>query len=467
MVEHGKSDAEKQKRGMKPGVKALLIVCIVLFVLVGLPLIYLSAFGGACDNTDALLQQAPMPFAERYAFSAEDKTVSIAVDKGDLYWAAAQEGLFDQDGEIARSLAAVGLTLRGTGISIDEGGITLTVKLLYQKLFPAPIRLRLTLENKGAEITAHVTEARLGKWIPLPVERLIPDLLTYTLDGGELHSRLEKLRSVTMEEGRIVFTCGVGEEIVREMLENYGQIEEYARYLGAFEAIQVARAYHDGNDAQVTAFLTLCENDPAHFVDFKRSELAVAEDHKAGQYFTESDAQYLPRFFPELSADGIAELSTEYDDTYALHRSQLMAMAETLQTLYEAGSISTDGMHFLLLGDQAEPLTLPLLTEDASAFDWLDANAARVIYGHGGSYAMTQNVPPLSKTPKETSDAFAGMTLKDKYVPLLLVKMADGSPRLAFFISGGKFTLVDVTDAQYAEWMAMERIPVAELGLAE
>ena len=460
------------QRGLHGGVKALVIVGIVLIALVGLPLLYLTCIGFAYDDTAALLAAEPMPLTERYAFHAEAESVSIAVDKSDLYWAAAQEGYLDADGEVGRALADYGLTLQKTGVEISQDGVYLAAKLVYKGFLPVQAQARLSLSCSGRDVTARVEELRLGKWIALSPAQLPVDasLFTFTLDGGELHSRLEALQSIACEEGRLVLTCGVSREIVSEALENFGQVEEYAHYLGAFEAVAVARAYRDGDAGKVTDFLRLCEKDPAHFLNFKISELAIAEDHKANQYLTNSDARYLPRFFPGLTRDAVQALSTEYDDAYALHRGQLQRMARLLQTMYEAMEITTDGAQFFTNDGTMTPLTAALLAERAGeeekvATDWLDAGAARILYAHGASYYMTQNVPHIAKMPQSTRTAFRGLQTGDPYVPVLLVKMADGACRLAFFETGSKFRLEPVAEAQYNEWMGWATIPVVELGL--
>ena len=83
-------EARRKKKQRKKRIKtALLIVLAVILVIVAAFagfLLYLQKCGAEYDNITECVQSQPMDFTQRYAFSSADKTMSVRLDKNDLWW---------------------------------------------------------------------------------------------------------------------------------------------------------------------------------------------------------------------------------------------------------------------------------------------------------------------------------------------------------------------------------------------
>ena len=89
-------EARRKKKQRKKCIKtALLIVLAVILVIVAAFagfLLYLQKCGTEYDNITECVQSQPMDFTQRYAFSSADKTMSVRLDKNDLWWSALPDG---------------------------------------------------------------------------------------------------------------------------------------------------------------------------------------------------------------------------------------------------------------------------------------------------------------------------------------------------------------------------------------
>jgi len=104
-------EARRKKKQRKKRIKtALLIVLAVILVIVAAFagfLLYLQKCGTEYDNITECVQSQPMDFTQRYAFSSADKTMSVRLDKNDLWWLLYQTGAIEKLEKMDTALAGV------------------------------------------------------------------------------------------------------------------------------------------------------------------------------------------------------------------------------------------------------------------------------------------------------------------------------------------------------------------------
>ena len=102
-------EARRKKKQRKKRIKtALLIVLAVILVIVAAFagfLLYLQKCGTEYDNITECVQSQPMDFTQRYAFSSADKTMSVRLDKNDLWWLLYQTGAIEKLEKMDTALA--------------------------------------------------------------------------------------------------------------------------------------------------------------------------------------------------------------------------------------------------------------------------------------------------------------------------------------------------------------------------
>ncbi len=471
-MEQPQKPAKKKRRGLT----ALIVLLSILFILVGIPMLYLSCFGFAYDKGEALAESKPMPTAERYRFYADTRTMDISAEPADLWWLLYKTdrmaGVFD---EIDATLAPFKLTLKKAGISFDEAGMSVAAKLVLGGVVPLPLRADFGLAAEGPDVTVTLERVWLGRLISVDAATLCEklslnkDTLRIALNLGEVHSRLEAMTSVRTEPGRLVMRCGMGDVPADEILSNYDFVDRASDYLGDFEAIAVAKAIHNGDGAVYDTLLRSLEADAGHYAEFRKSELAIAEDYVVKLYFQRAENQLLARFMPEVTAENVAALSEVYEAERASREENFRAIVKNLEQMFIRKEISIAGTGFVNLAADGAPLTLEQLagSDWASVSEWLSEEETRIVYGHGGNYYQADPLEPLRKMPRELPDTLAirDMRIGDVYNLLLMTRMTNDRPVLAYYVNGGRMYLTELTEEQYGEYLSAQHTPVYELGL--
>lgn len=459
-----------EKKRTPGGVKALIVIFTLLFLLVGVPYLYM-AFGGFPYTTAAESLSAPaLTTGERYAFHPESRTMEISIEPSDLWWIVENTDVAEDMTALTETLSQYGLALKRYGLSFTTEGVVLDAKLLYKGFLPLPIRVTAGLSLTGRNLHIAPKMLYLGRLIKIPPESLPFDTedLALTVELAKVHDRLKQLTGMRTEDGRLILTCGVGKEIVAEMLANMGQVEDDCLYLGEQDAGAVAREAATGTlgAAFDTAMNEFARN-PAYYGAFKTAELVDAEDFQASLYFGCQDAKYLPRFLPEVSKENVARLSEERDREKQTRREALIRVVKALDALNKDRQIALDATALINLSADKAPLSLNQFQDGPTVKSWLIEEGMRFILGSNANYYMTQALDPINKMPVENKAALKRLNGNEKYVPLLLIKTADGQPAVAYSEKGGTFTLRLIGQQQYHEMMNDTNIPVYELQLED
>ena len=467
---------EKQtnKHKMSGGVKALLIILVILFLLVGVPFLYLSFGGYSFEDAEAAAGTPPMASAERYRFHAGDETEDILVTPGDLWWVTRNTDMSDEWDSVYETLETYGLTLKSYGLTFGEGNKAfLDAKLIYKNFLPIPVRAETSFALSGKDLAITVDGISIGRLIHIDPATLPigEDMLTFTLNLTDVHTRMEQLQTVKTENGNLVLTCGVGRELVAELLENLGQAEADALYMGDNEPLLLARTFA-GRDhgMELAELLSAWEKDGGAFVDFKRLELVYSEDFKAGLYFTCEDGRFLPRFLPEITAEQVQADSDAWYGERVKRYNQIVEAVENLAALNEARGLTLDTAAFLNTAGDGGKLELSQLAGTSGPPDWIEGDSVRFILGQNANYYMTNALDPIKKMPladKAVLSVLSGLDGNKVYVPLVMLRTANDRPAVAYVEKGGTFTMRQLVEDQYTDAMAKETMPVFDLKLED
>ncbi|MBE6970458.1 MAG: hypothetical protein E7442_10130, partial [Ruminococcaceae bacterium] len=135
---------------------------------------------------------------------AEDGALSVKLEKNDIYWYAAEYGIFDRFEQHLTELSATsGWEIRRYGFHMDDDQLVL--QLYAAKRLPAYFRVVYDVECQGTVMNLHPAEVAISGYLELPPERW-PSLLPregFRLDFSQ-YGICHCLRRVYIQDGALV-----------------------------------------------------------------------------------------------------------------------------------------------------------------------------------------------------------------------------------------------------------------------
>lgn len=441
--------------------------------------IALSLFGYPTDNQIALLAETPMGPDARFAFHAAERTVDIAVNPADIAFVIDQGADFDP-ASLAEPLKDLGLVLESYGVRFDDGAYV-TLQLRAFNFVPVPVRLDADVKaGKNGDIDVAVTRVHVTRLFSVSAETVCqqfgvdPGELMFTVEGADLHPRLATLRSVSFSEGNMVLTCGIGEELFREVLEDpldamtagyyVDGIKELSVYSESVYAAGGKRTFGDS----FTALLAELEKDPGRIEAVRTNCLALAAAPKAQQAFAGTKGKYLARFLPGVTLEAV---TSRHDEIFAVAHERealLKTLVENLNAMYFEQKISFSDA-YLVNRDTGEQLTLPQLVGDFTPYEsFLSEKDSRILLCNGRIADLSFGfATKLSKMPREKGATFANVDEKRVHMVLLMTRVKDGTPAFVYLENDGAATRLaidTITDMTYARLMEAAYLPSASFG---
>ena len=168
---------------MKKRHTGLIVFLVVLFVLLLIPV---SAFCYLkfCGFSAATLRadfDPDAPYTET-AWYLENGTTRVRLAESDLYWLAEHYG-YDK----ATEGLPAGVEIQAFAVKLRDGGLDIALDAAYG-ILPIPLKVSGDAAFANGAVDLTVTEAWLGKWISLPLDKLIAYgvPMTFSLDMEEL-----------------------------------------------------------------------------------------------------------------------------------------------------------------------------------------------------------------------------------------------------------------------------------------
>ena len=509
-------EARRKKKQRKKRIKtALLIVLAVILVLVAAFagfLLYLQKCGTEYDNITECVQSQPMDFTQRYTFSSADKTMSVRLDKNDLWWLLYQTGAIEKLEKMDTALADKNIRLSGMGISADNNALTANVELTCFGSVRIPLSANCGVSVDDTDITISVNSIKLGNGWGLPMNFVCnrfdvePSALNVKISRS-IHPFLNDLTQFTIADGCVVITMNATDKLFAEALANADQVKELSRF--GIESPAIAAVTEAASGAGDTAFRTALDSfaDANAYADFRTSALALGTVDAASAYMSNQDyAPYIQRFLPSLTLEGVTSLNSELYSLSANREQLLETLATNVNTAYIKGTIgepkpaeetakdskdkkktedtaaeaaAAPAGSFVSYTEGSPALTMESMSGNnwASYSEWITEGDFRVVYLNGFPNVSVQiekakedDASEKDKKKKTEEEASASETVASPEKPIgLLVRLKDGSFRLfyheAALKEGSKtdvqFTIahIDMDSAAGEEYMALSFIP--------
>ena len=509
-------EARRKKKQRKKRIKtALLIVLAVILVIVAAFagfLLYLQKCGTEYDNITECVQSQPMDFTQRYAFSSADKTMSVRLDKNDLWWLLYQTGAIEKLEKMDTALAGKNIRLSGMGISTDNNALTANVELTCFGSVRIPLSANCGVSVDDTDITISVNSIKLGNGWGLPMGFVCgrfdiePSALNVKISRS-IHPFLNDLTQLTVANGCVVITMNATDKLFAEALANADQVKELSKF--GIESPAIAAVVEAASGTGDTAFRTALDSfaDANTYADFRTSALALGTADAASAYMSNQDyAPYIQRFLPSLTLEGVTSLNSELYSLSANREQLLETLATNVNTAYIKGTIgepkpaedtskdskdkkkteaaatetaATPAGSFVSYTEGSPALTMESMSGNnwASYSEWITEGDFRVVYLNGFPNVSVQiekakedDASEKDKKKKTEEEASASETVASPEKPIgLLVRLKDGSFRLfyheAALKEGSKtdvqFTIahIDLDSAAGEEYMALSFIP--------
>ena len=509
-------EARRKKKQRKKRIKtALLIVLAVILVIVAAFagfLLYLQKCGTEYDNITECVQSQPMDFTQRYAFSSADKTMSVRLDKNDLWWLLYQTGAIEKLEKMDTALAGKNIRLSGMGISTDNNALTANVELTCFGSVRIPLSANCGVSVDDTDITISVNSIKLGNGWGLPMNFVCnrfdvePSALNVKISRS-IHPFLNDLTQLTVADGCVVITMNATDKLFAEALANADQVKELSKF--GIESPAIAAVVEAASGTGDTAFRTALDSfaDANAYADFRTSALALGTADAASAYMSNQDyAPYIQRFLPSLTLEGVTSLNSELYSLSANREQLLETLATNVNTAYIKGTIgepkpaedtskdskdkkkteaaatetaATPAGSFVSYTEGSPALTMESMSGNnwASYSEWITEGDFRVVYLNGFPNVSVQiekakedDASEKDKKKKAEEEASASETVASPEKPIgLLVRLKDGSFRLfyheAALKEGSKtdvqFTIahIDLDSAAGEEYMALSFIP--------
>ena len=509
-------EARRKKKQRKKRIKtALLIVLAVILVIVAAFagfLLYLQKCGTEYDNITECVQSQPMDFTQRYAFSSADKTMSVRLDKNDLWWLLYQTGAIEKLEKMDTALADKNIRLSGMGISADNNALTANVELTCFGSVRIPLSADCGVSVDDTDITVFVKSIKLGNGWGLPMNFVCnrfdvePSALNVKISRS-IHPFLNDLTQFTIADGCVVITMNATDKLFAEALANADQVKELSKF--GIESPAIAAVVEAASGTGDTAFRTALDSfaDANSYADFRTSALALGTVDAASAYMSSQDyAPYIQRFLPSLTLEGVTSLNSELYSLSANREQLLETLATNVNTAYIKGTIgepkpaeetakdskdkkktedtaaeaaAAPAGSFVSYTEGSPALTMESMSGNnwASYSEWITEGDFRVVYLNGFPNVSVQiekakedDASDKDKKKKTEEEASAPETVASPEKPIgLLVRLKDGSFRLfyheAALKEGSKtdvqFTVahIDLNSATGEEYMALSFIP--------
>lgn len=509
-------EARRKKKQRKKRIKtALLIVLAVILVIVAAFagfLLYLQKCGTEYDNITECVQSQPMDFTQRYTFSSADKTMSVKLDKNDLWWLLYQTGAIEKLEKMDTALAGKNIRLSGMGISTDNNALTANVELTCFGSVRIPLSANCGVSVDDTDITISVNSIKLGNGWGLPMGFVCgrfdiePSALNVKISRS-IHPFLNDLTQLTVADGCVVITMNATDKLFAEALANADQVKELSKF--GIESPAIAAVVEAASGTGDTAFRTALDSfaDANVYADFRTSALALGTVDADSAYMSNQDyAPYIQRFLPSLTLEGVTSLNSELYSLSANREQLLETLATNVNTAYIKGTIgepkpaedtskdskdkkkteaaatetaATPAGSFVSYTEGSPALTMESMSGNnwASYSEWITEGDFRVVYLNGFPNVSVQiekakedDASEKDKKKKTEEEASASETVASPEKPIgLLVRLKDGSFRLfyheAALKEGSKtdvqFTIahIDLDSAAGEEYMALSFIP--------
>ena len=466
-------EARRKKKKRKKIIKTIVLVVLAVILVIAAAaagfMLYLQKCGGQYDNITECVQSQPMDAASRYSFISDgaNHTVSMKLDKNDIWWLLYQTGAIAELEKLDASLASGNARLSGMGISTEtEGALTADLEFSVLGNLKIPLQAVCDINADSSDITLSVKDLKLGNGWSLPLRWVCarfdadPSALAVKISKS-IHPYLEGLQDISVTGGNVVITYNAGPSMYSEAstAESLDTVNEYAKYGVETAALKSVQSH---NLSLTTAFdeaFAAFAADPNAYVDFRTSALALASETAANEYMSGAFAPYAQRFLPNLTIENINALRQQFAELSSNRAQLLSVLATNLNTAYTKGTIvepsalteddddkkkdddkkeetaeAAPSANFVNTAVEGNPaLTMEQMAAGnwASYSEWIAETDMRVVYLSSFPNVSVETTVETDSKKKDKDETPTTVSTPAKPIGLL-VRMKDGSFRLFY-----------------------------------
>jgi len=459
---------KRRKKIIKTTVLVVLAVILVIAAAIAGFMLYLQKCGGQYDNITECVQSQPMDAASRYSFASDgaNHTVSMKLDKNDIWWLLYQTGAIAELEKLDATLASSNARLSGMGISTEtEGALTADLEFSVLGNLKIPLQAVCGISADDSDITLSVKDLKLGNGWSLPLRWVCsrfdadPSALAVKVSKS-IHPYLEGLKDISVTGGNVVVTYDPRTAMYSEAstAENLDKVHEYAKYGVETAALESVLAHNLSLTTAFDAAFEAFTADPNAYVDFRTSALALASEEAANEYMSGAFAPYAQRFLPNLTIENINALRQQFIELSSSRTQLLSVLATNLNTAYTKGTIvepsalteddddkkkdkdkeeeaaAAPSANFVNTSIEGNPvLTMEQMAAGnwASYSEWIAETDMRVVYLSSFPNVSVETEVETDGKKKKDDETPEKVMTPEKPIGLL-VRMKDGSFRLFY-----------------------------------
>ena len=291
---------------MKKLLKALgIILLIILLIIAGICVWLFTAnnrMSFPFDDFAALADADPMPASERFAFSADDDTMTMLLDKRDVCWFIDKKYGSSLTDDLRDALQDEGADLNGTALIFEDGQASLGLQIGYRGL-GLNLILPLEISFTDSEITASASEIKvLGKSFPLGRFDDLAGDAGFSMEFKYDHLMLDKIDKIEVSKDGLLLT---GPMVVRFMgMAREGfEAEELEKMLDderCSYAANILYKYEENPAEGKYYWMSLLEKDPTLYKEIYVQLMSMISPQTFGGYhITEDNYGFIYRVLPD------------------------------------------------------------------------------------------------------------------------------------------------------------------------
>ena len=426
--------AKKQTKRRSGAGRVFLILFLLLLGAVGFLFYSVCMAPANVDDPQQMAALNPMPAAERFRFSAADRTTRIKVNASDIWNLVLNYAGEDFLDKVNQELSAFSVSVSGCGIQINENGPQLNLELFY-KDFRLVAKVPCTLEASGQHFCFKPAGVKLGV-IPLPVSEFLSSV---NLEFDLQLPVLSHVEEISYEKGAILITGNMREDI-RSLLLPERKMHRYTVFNETVQPLLDAMQ----TDAGYEALLAQLEKDPGSIETFYR-EMFLLTGSKNTEEYLELRKGTTQWILPGIDFSTLEASRTEMREREAPLNAMLEQMFSTVINNYNwKGYTLSDGEFLRML----QPFHATDYGDGSytAMFDVLDPDSFFLVLVNAEN-GFIRNTPTLDQLADEHQQFTKPVDFSKTYIVGCVFRSMTGIPLLMYEIE------VPTNDSYYNDIM--------------
>ena len=398
-------------KAIKVFITIILIIVLLVLLAAAACFFYLNSIELNYDDVQALSRATPMPSSERYRFSSSDGTVSILLDKSDIYWSYARSlDSGDIIAEIDSWLEQYDTKVDKAGIELYDGGMFVNLRVKWKNIVPLPVHAAFSFQSNTTGYTLTFSSAQIGSLItftPEQINRFGLGDIVHEYEIKNMHPLFEDYRSSEIKNSGVIIKCGFNRtwlmEDVPKTLSDYTMILDLVKPEEGEGWIDFVSEYFGSNPGVLDDLCVTFDSNPGAFADSKLKLLATSGTYCINSYFNRDTNNLGNRILPEITKNiatsEYKRILNGYQNIYDERKEQIAELSAGIIRLYADGKLNLSGSIWINSEAGREKFSLDQFEVGQKIEKWNDKNGFCIVWAENvGDYLLTQ-VPKGNKVP--------------------------------------------------------------------